>query len=147
MSNLEERSTAIREIISEIESKANQCEQVEIPLQHYFSKDVYAREIIIPKGTLVVGKIHKHQSLNILSKGKIALFSIEGAKIVEAPFTIVSPPGVKRVGYAIEECVWTTIHGTSETDLVKIEDEFIATDYDEVQIMKEVLPCLGSPQV
>ena len=139
------REETIREVIADMEQLAKNCDPVEIPLKHHFSKDLYAREITIPKGTFVVGKIHKHQNLNILSKGKLALLSIEGAKIVEAPFTVVSPPGVKRVAYALEECVWTTIHSTSETDLEKIEEEVIAKDYDEVAIFKEVVECLGLP--
>ena len=45
-------------------------------VKHYFSpKDekygccTYAREMFIPKGTLIIGKIHRHQHLNIISKG------------------------------------------------------------------------------
>lgn len=137
------REENIREVIDSMESIAKNCDPVEIPLQHYFSKDLYAREVTIPKGAFVVGKIHKYQNLNILSKGKLALLSIEGCKIVEAPFTVVSPPGVKRVAYAIEECVWTTIHSTPETDIEKIEEDVIAKNYDEVAIFKEAIKCLG----
>lgn len=107
-------------------------EGVEIPLKHHFSKDVYAREIFIPKGTFLVGKIHKFENLNILSQGELSIISIDGCQRVKAPFTIVSVPGVKRLAYAHEDCVWTTIHGTDEKDVDKIEEKFIAKTYDDV---------------
>lgn len=112
-------------------------------VQHHFSKDVYARELFIPAGTLIIGKIHKHTNLNILSQGEISLLSIDGVKRVSAPYTVVSSPGVKRLAYAHTDCVWTTIHGTDETDIDKIEDQFIAKNYNEViEDNKENL-CLG----
>lgn len=124
----------IQELISNIENRMNENVDLKIEIQpkHYFSKKVYAREIEIKKGTFLVGKIHKYNNLNILSKGDITIFSIEGSMRVQAPYTVVSIPGVKRFAYAHEDCIWTTIHGTDETDLDKIENEFIANDYSEV---------------
>lgn len=99
---------------------------VEIPVRHYFSDGVYAREIRIPAGTLLTGKIHKRENLNILSAGEISVLTEAGMQRIKAPFTVVSPPGTKRIAYAHTDCVWTTVHGTHETDLDKIEAEFIA---------------------
>lgn len=120
--------------------------QVEIPVKHYFSHGVYAREIIIPKGTVVLGKIHKYSQLNICSKGDHSVLTENGVIRVQAPFTIVSPPGTQRIGYAHEETVWTTIHGTELTDVDKIEEHFIAQtyqDYLEFCNRLEDKSCLG----
>jgi len=122
--------------------------QVEPPLKHTFSPGVYARELFIPQGSLIVGKIHRHENMNIISKGNVSVFSIDGAAHFEAPHTFVASPGVKRVIYAHEDTVWTTIHGTHETDLEKIEAEFIAKDYDEIYLstnrtLDDVLNVLG----
>lgn len=137
----------IRDIISKVEQLMRESgKEIEIPTKHYFSKAVYAREISIPKGALVVGKIHKHTNLNILSKGKMTVLSIDGLVTIEAPATIVSSPGVKRLGFAHEDTVWTTIHGTDLTDVEKIEDEVIVKSYDELpQVIdiKEDIKWLG----
>lgn len=127
----------IQDFITHIESKMSEPQTqenlgIEIPLKHHFSKDVYAREIFIPKGTFLVGKIHKFENLNILSSGELSIISIEGCARVKAPFTVVSPAGVKRLAYAHEDSVWTTIHGTNEKDVEKIEDQFIAKSYEEI---------------
>lgn len=106
-------------------------EPLEIPVKHYFSQGVYAREITIPKGAVVLGKIHKFSQLNICSKGEISVLTDEGIKRVQSPFTTVSPPGTQRIAFAHEETVWTTIHGTELVDVDKIEHYFIAQDYNE----------------
>jgi len=105
--------------------------QVEIPVKHYFSQGVYAREITIPAGVILTGDIHKFKQLNILSKGRMQVYTEEGIREVEAPFTVVSPPGTKRIAHTLTECVWTTIHGTDETDVNEIEKVFIAKSENE----------------
>lgn len=122
----------LRNKISQLEAAVSKETQITCPLTHRFSKGVYAREIFIPKGSLIVGAIHKFQNMNVISKGDVSFFSVDGAVRVQAPHTFSASPGVKRVIYAHEDTVWTTIHGTEETDLGKIEEIFIAKNYAEV---------------
>lgn len=120
-----------REKVFAIEREMFKHEQLELPVKHHFSQGVYARELFIPKGTLLTGKIHKYAQLNILSQGELSVLTEDGIVRVKAPFTVVSPPGTKRIAFAHEDSVWTTIHGTDETDLDKIEAHYIAeTDAD-----------------
>ena len=117
-------------------------------LKHYFSpKDekygccTYAREMMIPKGTLIIGKIHRHQHLNFISKGKVVVFTEFGEKHLEAPCTFISEVGLKRAVYAEEDTLWTTVHITefeSEAELDKIEQEVIAPSYDEMGLIASV---------
>lgn len=115
------------------------------PVRHIFAPGAYAREMTIPAGTVIIGKIHKHAHLNIISKGRGRVVTEFGPMEIEAPHTFVSEPGTKRVVHALEEMVWTTVHITDETDLAKIEDHVIAKDYDELTaflatpLLREVL--------
>lgn len=141
----------VRGKIDKLEAGILKQPQVEFPIKHHFSKGVYAREMFLPKGSLVVGKIHKFENLNILSQGEVSFFSIDGAFRVAAPHSFVASPGTKRVIYAHEDTVWTTIHGTFETNLDLIEQNFIAKDYsevagideDELKLIAEAKLCLG----
>lgn len=135
----------LRGWIAQLEAELNKFPQVEMPLKHYFSKGVYGRELPIPKGTLIVGKIHKYQVMNVLTKGEVTVFSIDGAMRIKAPYTFVSSPGAKRVIFAHEDSIWMNFLGTEETDTDKIEEEFIAKTYEDVpQIVKaEVLEISG----
>ena len=142
--NIEPELT-MREKVIAIEKLMKEKPQVEIPTKHYFSKGVYAREIFIPKGTILTGHIHKYENLNIISKGKIEVLVDDHLEIIEAPFTIVSPPGTKRIARALEDTVWTTIHGTEERNLDLIEEMFICkTDEEYLAFEKQLqLPLSG----
>jgi len=136
-------STAIQKVqedrdkILELEGVMAKMPQLEADHRHHFAPGVYAREQRIPKGTILTGKIHKTEHLNIISAGRIAVVWPGGSKIIEAPHTMVSKPGVKRVGFALEDTVWTTIHVTEETDLEIIEEQVIAKSFDEIDALLE----------
>jgi hypothetical protein len=114
-------------------------------LKHYFTpKDekygcsTYAREIFLPKGSFVIGKIHKHPHLNFISKGRVKVFTEFGDKHLVAPCTFISEVGLKRAVYAEEDTIWTTVHLTefeNEDDLVKIEQEVISPTYDNMGLI------------
>lgn len=112
--------------IDELEAAMRTVPTLEIEPVHRFAAGLYAREITIPAGTLLTGKIHRTQHLNIVSKGRMSVWS-EGEELREiiAPFAFVAEPGTRRVGFAHEDTVWTTIHATAETDLDKLEAELI----------------------
>ena len=119
---------------------------LEIPIKHHFSQGVYAREMFIPIGALVVGKIHKHDQLNILSKGDVTFVTEDGPQRVTAGFHMVATPGAKRAFYAHEDSIWTVIHGTEEKDVEKIELHFVAqteAEYLEYQKLIEENKCPG----
>ena len=126
---IDELST--REKIMMLEAEMKTQPQLALKVVDRFSYGVYARELHIPAGTLLTGEIHKLENLNILSEGDISVMTEDGVKRVQAPFTIVSPPGTKRIAFAHTDCVWTTIHGTFEKDIDKIKEFFIATSEQE----------------
>lgn len=139
----EESWLSARQKILALQDELGKLPQVEIVTTHHFSKGLYAREIFIPKGTILVGKIHKYQSLNILSQGDITILTEFGARRVRAPYTVVSPPLTKRIGYAHEDTVWTTVHATDETDLEKLEDELICPTFPDMLTNEEILALKG----
>jgi len=137
MNDLSVRDEIFRKVDA-LETSINELPAVEIPVTHHFSKNVYAREIFIPKGTVLTGKIHKYANLNIMSQGEMSVLMEDGTvQRIKAPFTVVSPPGTRRVAYAHENTVWTTIHGTDETDVDAIETQFVAQTGDAYKLFLE----------
>lgn len=98
------------------------------PVTHHFAPGLYAREMFIPAGAYVVGKMHRFAHLNTVSKGRIRVASAHGNREICAPATFLSQPGIKRVGVALEDTIWTTYHPTNETDLAAIEAEVIVPE-------------------
>lgn len=102
------------------------------PLKHTFVDGAYVREITMPKGTLIVSKIHKVCHPYFVLRGDVSVLTDNGIVRIKAPFSGVTQPGTKRVLYMHEETVWTTVHVTKETDLKKIESEIIAKTFDDL---------------
>jgi hypothetical protein len=124
-----------RETILAFQHHLEQFEQRECPLKHTFAPGMYAREIFLPADTFIVGKIHKHAHLNIVTRGRCTVVTEFGRKEVDAthgPVTFTSEAGAKRALYVHEDTVWTTIHAVHSTDLAEIEREIIAPDYQEL---------------
>ncbi len=133
-----ESRDAFRKQIFELESVMSKIpgatfgDSPEMPLKHSFAEGVYVREIFIPKGHILTGKIHKHSHPNFLMKGEVVVVTEErGREHLKAPLSMISKPGTKRAIIALEDTVWITVHVTNETDLEKIEDYVIAKTYDD----------------
>jgi hypothetical protein len=111
--------------IKNIEAKMSQMPQAEIETRHYFADGIYAREIMIPAGTLLTGAVHSKGHINIISQGDITVYTDEGIQRLTAPCTVVTAPGSKRIGYAHENTVWVTMIATEETDIEVIENTIV----------------------
>jgi len=106
-------------------------EKADLPIKHSFAPGIYAREMTIPEGSLLIGKIHKHRHHNFLMKGSIiVLTESKGVELLQAPLMIVSEPGTQRVGYAITDTIWTTVHENKDNteDLGIIEKRTVTDD-------------------
>jgi hypothetical protein len=84
--------------------------QAECPVRNLFSPGEYRREMTIPAGVVLTGAEHKTRHLNIVSRGRIVVWTETGMREIVAPYEFWSEPGTKRAGYALEETVWTTVH-------------------------------------
>ena len=100
----------------------------ELPVpNHFFAPGMYLRELTVPAGMLIVGKIHKHAHFLIVTKGRAEVISEFGRAIVGPGHISVSQPGSKRVVLALEDTQFLTVHtNSSDTeDLAVIEAEHI----------------------
>lgn len=127
----------------EVESTLEDCTVTHhfAPIDNKYGCCTYARQMFIPKGTLIIGKIHRHQHLNFILKGKVSVATEFGKKYFEAPCTFISEVGLKRAVYAEEDTIWTTVHLTQfhgEENLDKIEEEVIAPTYQEMGLIASV---------
>lgn len=136
--------------LKELENELLKMEQVEIPTTHTFSGGVYLRQIFIPKGTIIIGKRHRHETCNILLSGSLILYMGEDVPTqrIDGPFLFTSAPNTKKMAYCVEDAVFVNIHPTKETDLEKIEQEFIIPE--EEYLLEEAkriedggVKCLG----
>jgi hypothetical protein len=110
-----------------------QLPQLDLPIRHHFVNGIYAREMFIAAGTVLTGAIHKTQHLCIVAEGSIHVEDEHGHKLLKAPAVFVSKPGDKRIGLAIENTTFITIHATDKTDITELESELVAATYAEYE--------------
>lgn len=111
-------------------------EQVEIPTTHTFSGGVYLRQIAVPAGTIIIGKRHRHETCNLLLQGEMSLYMGEDrpTQRIQGPLIFTSQPGTKKMAYCHTDVVFVNIHPTLETDLDKIEAEFIIPEDEYIAL-------------
>jgi len=71
---------------------------------------VYVRSIIIPEGSILTGKVHNFESIAILAYGTLALANGAEAKVITGPTIMIDEPGIKRLGKALTDCLFFTVH-------------------------------------
>lgn len=119
-------ATSLRDKVDRLECALHDLPQVDCPVRHYFAPGMYAREILIPAGVVLVGAVHKMENLAVLSKGRMVLATENGPVEISAPHTLTVKPGDKNSATALEDCVWTNFlpNPTNETDLDQLVEIF-----------------------
>ena len=130
------RICQLQDAMTEIPSSYGMKEFNEGRIHHHHATGVYGRELHIPAGQVIVSKIHRGKTLTILVKGMLSIISESGYHTYLAPHVFVSDPFTKRVGISHEDVILVTAHGTDKTDLDEIEEEIIAKDFSELELLE-----------
>lgn len=123
-----------------LQRQLEQFDQVELPLTHHFAPGLYAREIFLPAGTIVIGKVHRHAHPNHIKSGHVIVATAEGVMKLKGEQKFISPPGTKRALIIIEDTVWTTYHHnpTNTQDLSLIEADVIVPELEVINFINEI---------
>jgi hypothetical protein len=125
-------------LLKKIENIMLEEKQYDIPVEHIFSGGVYIRQVFNPKGSLIMGKRHRHETCNILLSGELSIYMGKDIPVnkIKGPFLFTSKPNTKKFIYCHEDAIFITIHPTNETDLEKIEKEFIISEEEYELLIK-----------
>lgn len=127
-------SLTVRDKIQQLKEESLKLPQVDIPLKHYFSTGVYAREMYVKAGTTITGKIHKDSTVDILLEGVIIVVDDQGIpRKLSAPMIFESQPGISKAGHVLQDVRWITIHGTKSDsqDIPSLERELVVENYQQ----------------
>jgi len=142
MNTLPERRSQIAALETMIRELPDAITEFSPQTEHYFSHGVYGRRFYMPKGQVVVGKIHKYSCVNVLAVGSVVVTSstddVPPGTLIEPGTVWVSLPGTKRAVFALEDSVWVTSHPNPDniTDVALLENELICKDYEALEAPK-----------
>lgn len=94
-------------------------------IKHHFSSGVYAKECIIPKGSIVVQHQHSYDHLSVVASGRVLVTAGDTLQEYVAPACINIPANTYHAVKALEDSVWFCIHHTYETDPEKVDKVLI----------------------
>lgn len=116
--------------IKRLQDFVAECPQIECPVEHYHSPGQYTRVCRIPAGSVVVGKMHRHQHPTFLMSGTVQINTDKGLETITGPHVWISQPDAKRALHTLTDCVFATVHlnPTDTTDLEAIEAEVIVPE-------------------
>ena len=123
-----------REKILDFEAIAKTFPQIEIPVTHYIHGGMYARQITIPKDTILTGHIYKFDHFDVMVSGDITVSTDSGeTKRIKGYNCFKGMSGKKRAGYAHEDTTWITFHPFSGKDGDEIQDFITANNFEELE--------------
>jgi len=108
------------------------------PLKHSFSEGVYIREMFMPKGGLVIGKLYKISHTWFLLSGELEVATDEGNEYYIGPCYVNAPEGTKRVLHAVSDVIFVNVYPNPENiiDTDKLEEMLTCCSYKEYKEYK-----------
>lgn len=104
-------------------------------LEHFFAPGMYGRRMFIPAGLLLIGKIHRHSHLNVMTFGSLEIVSTFGRDIKVGPDMWQSEAGIQRNVLGLTDAQIITLHAnpTDTQDLSELEAMIIAPDFTSLE--------------
>lgn len=87
---------------------------------HFFAGGMYCRRIFIPRGTVIVSKVHKTEHFFIGCSGELEVAGQGETYVIKPGDVVPSPVGTKRVVLALSDVVVLTVH---KTDKIIADDD------------------------
>jgi len=100
--------------------------------KHYFAQGVYVRTLLIPAGTVVVGRIHKQSRVCLILTGKCRFVDEYQDREVVAPWVGEFEAGSKTAVYAITDTLWAAVVGTDIKDPQEAFQKLSAGNHSEL---------------
>lgn len=133
-----------RESIKALEEQVLAMPQIDFQPKHYFGGGIYARELWMPKNSVVTGKIHIKEHLCSIAFGDVTITDEFGSVRVKGPCTFVGKPGSKRALFMHEDTLWTAYHTTDKLTVEEAEAEIVTNDYNVFDRIAGEKKCLSS---
>lgn len=117
------RVSPSRESVERLEAHLLQLPQVSVKTEHSFAAGLYIRQITLPADTYATGAACLAEHLSVMVRGRMRVLADGRMQELSGFHRWIAPAGVKRVGYAVEETVWFTVHPnpTDERDIDRLE--------------------------
>jgi mannose-6-phosphate isomerase-like protein (cupin superfamily) len=110
----------------------------EWPVRNFYAHKMCARELFMPKGSVLVGKMHRYEHFYVLMSGEITAWTTEGMVDMKGPKFLITPSGTKRVIAAHTNAIMITFHGTEGKIEEDVEEDIIVQHSKEENFIAQL---------
>lgn len=130
-----------REAIQALEHDLSFLPQEDLQVRHVACGDVLARELFIPKGTMLTGAIHKFDHVEVMAYGDMTLATDSGEpERLQGYHLLEGQAGKKRAALAHEDTMWITFHNVpTDRDLGDIRAYLTCDTFESYDAFQERL--------
>ena len=118
--------------------------QIDLNPVHYFAKGLVARELFMPKGSVVTGHIHIDEHIVVIPYGDVTVTTDDGTHRYIGPCTFVGKPGSKRALLMHEDTLWIAINPSDATTREEAEERVVTKTHEQFLKIQEDRKCLIS---
>ena len=101
---------SVKDRIQVVENELLKMPQADIQTIHEFEPGKYIKTMIAPPSCMIIGAEHKTPYKVILKKGTITVNRGDQVYTMTAPAEFDVPVGEKRIGYTLDEVIWTDVY-------------------------------------
>lgn len=134
--------SASRKLIQDAENALLQLPQIKLEAKHYLCNGLYTRELWMPKGSAVTGKIHIKDHIVTIVYGDVTVRTDDDLVRYTGYQTFVGKGGSKRALLMHEDTLWLATHATDKTTVEECEATLVTNSYEEYLKLAGELPCL-----
>jgi hypothetical protein len=147
MNEISKTSEQRRQEILRAEEALLTLPQIDLNPVHYFAKGLVARELFMPKGSVVTGHIHIDEHIVVIPYGDVTVTTNDGTERYVGPCTFVGKPGSKRALYMHEDTLWIAINPSDATTREEAEQKVVVKTHEQFLKIEEERKCLISSLV
>jgi len=115
--------------LNQLEALLIEQPQVECPLKHTFTPNMYIREIFMPAGSIVTSALHLTTHPFFILKGDVSVWYYDSPiERYKAPYSGVTKAGTRRLLYNHEDTIWVACYATQVTDIEELTKSLVCTD-------------------
>lgn len=119
-----------RQDIDTIEAYMRRMPQINnLDTRHVLAGGIYGRMLTSPAGSIIVGKVHRHDHVYIVASGTIIVLGEGSRETITGPAMLAGRPGTKRVVLMLTDATRIAVNHVGELmDLDEIERHVVEPD-------------------
>lgn len=119
-----------REDIETLESYLRRLPQAtDMDTRHVLAGGIYGRMLTSPAGSIIVGKVHRHDHVYIVASGTVIVLGEGTRQTITGPAMLAGKPGTKRVVLMLTDATRIAVNYVGElADLDEIERHVVEPD-------------------